>query len=518
MKFDVLVKMSLLAVLSIVAAFLVVSSSPSLTVTSASQPVYGGTLVVAESAEPPGLDPTSNAAAAIDRILQHNLFEGLVKVNPKGEIIPALAERWEISKDGLQYTFYLRKNVKFHNGRQMTAEDVKFTYERAMDPKSGNPHPEYYKDVDKLIVVDEFTFRFVMKKVSPGFLANLTEGDAVIVPKEEVATLAAKPVGTGPFKFVEWVRGSHVTLERFKDYYKAGLPYLDKVTFKFIPDPAVALAALKAGDVDVAGVSGAAIAEVEKDPKLKVISGPQNLVQILATNTAKPPFNDVRVRKAIAYAIDRAAVIKGSTFGYGTPIGSHMSPVNAYYVDMTWVNAYNPDKAKELLTAAGFANGFEATLVLPEPYVVHQWAGEVIADQLAKVGIKLKLQIIEWARWLDEVFSKANYDLTVIGHVGRIDAFGMLSGYSPWRTDYYFRRGYSNPKLDELFKLAEATADLEQRKVIYAVIQWMIADDAVNYFIQDPHLIYGMAKDVENWRILPLYIDDVTEVYRKKKS
>ena len=489
---------------------------------SAEQPVYGGTLVVAEMAEPPGLDPTTNPAAAIDRILQHNLYEGLVKIDPQGNILPALAEEWEVSPDGLEYTFHLRRGVKFHNGRELVAEDIKFTFERAMDPETGHPHPEYYANVAEIEVLDKYTVRFRMKAPTPGFLYYLTEGDSIIVPEEAVETLASQPIGTGPFKFVEWVRGDHVTLERFEDYYGTDaqgnkLPYLDRVIFKFIPDPSAALAALQAGNVDVIILTGENVPVVEADPNLKIVSGPQNLVQIMAINNAREPFDDLRVRQAICHALDRERIIEGAMFGYGTPIGSHLTPVSPYYADMLWVCEYDPERAKELLAEAGYPEGFKAKVKLPQPYEPHIRTGEIIADQLREVGIELELEIIEWGRWLSEVYTNADYDLTVIGHIGRLDPAAMLSGYSPARPDYYFRRGYSNPELDELMIKGETTVNEAQRRVIYTIVQWILAKDAVNYFIQDPHLIMAMQKDVENWRIFPIYIDDVTEVYRSRR-
>ncbi|MGQ9602430.1 MAG: ABC transporter substrate-binding protein [Candidatus Bipolaricaulia bacterium] len=507
---------SLLTILLLGLVLLASSALSGSSSSSAPQPVYGGTLVVAEMAEPPGLDPTTNAAAAIDRILQHNLYEGLVKIDNRGNILPGVAERWEVSPDGLEYTFHLRRGVKFHNGRELVASDIKFTFERDMDPATGHPHPEYYANIAAIEVLDDYTVRFRMKVATPGFLYYLTEGDSIIVPKEAVATLASQPVGTGPFKFVEWVRGDHITLAKFADYYKKELPYLDKVSFKFISDPSSSLAALQAGNVDVIILSGENVPTVEADPNLKIVSGPQNLVQIMAINNAREPFSDVRVRRAICHALDREKIIEGAMFGYGTPIGSHLTPVSPYYADMLWVCGYDPAKAKELLAEAGYPNGFKAKMKLPQPYEPHIRTGEIIADQLKEVGIELELEIIEWGRWLSEVYTNADYDLTVIGHIGRLDPAAMLSGYGPARPDYYYRRGYSNPDLDELMVKGETTVDEAQRKVIYTIVQWILAKDVVNYFIQDPHLIMAMQKNVENWRIFPIYLDDVTEVYKSR--
>jgi peptide/nickel transport system substrate-binding protein len=481
------------------------------------EPVYGGTLIVSTDTEPPGLDPTTIAAAATDRITYNNIMQGLVRIDRYGNIVPAIAERWEISKDGLEYTFYLRNNVKFHNGRLLTAKDVKFTFERAMNPATGVPLPKLFEDISKVEVVDDLTVKFMLKRVNANFLFYLAQGDSVIVAEEEVEKLKSHPIGTGPFKFVEWVRGDHITLERFEDYYGTDaegnkLPYLDKVIFKFIPDPAVAVAALEAGDIDVIGYAGIVperVPEIAADPRFKVLEGLTTTDVILSTNNSRPPFNDKAIRRAMCHAINREELIETAMYGFGIPIGSHASPLDPFYLDMTWVCEYNPEKSKKLLAIAGYPNGFKATLKLPIPYAYAVRSGEVIKDQLAQVGIDLEIEMIEWGRWLSEVFKEANYDLTVIGHAEPFDIYIYAN------PNYYFR--YNNPEVQELIKQGEATVDLEARKLIYWRIQWIIADDAVNGFLFNLPLLTAMKKEIEGWwKDAPIHNLDVTEVYIAK--
>ena len=472
-------------------------------------------LVVAVPAEPPQLDPTTNAAAAIDQIVNHNIYEGLVMTDSKGNIVPGLAESWDISDDGLVYTFYLRKGVKFHDGHELTSADVVYTFERNRNPETGVPHPEYYATIESIEALGDYTVQFTLSQVTAQFLATLGLGDSVVLPNGAGEELKNQPNGTGPFKFVEWVAGDHITLERFEDYWQADIPYLDEGIFKFIPDPSAALAALQAGNVDVVvRMDAAAALTIREAPGLKVISGPQNLVQIMAINNSREPFNDVRVRQAIAYAINKDEVIQGTMFGYGTPIGSHLTPVSPYYIDLNWMYPYDPEKAQELLAEAGYPGGFEATLRLPQPYDLHIKTGEVIADQLERVGIKLNLEIIEWGRWLEEVHKNADYDLTIIGHIGKMDPAADMSGYGPERPEYYFRRGWDNPWLDKLMELGVSTANFQERLKIYAIVQYIIAEEAVNYFIQDPHQLVGMAENVQGFEIFPIYVADVTHVYK----
>ena len=271
------------------------------------KPVYGGSLMVAQGVEPPGLDPTTATSAAIPRVVYSNVLEGLVRIDRDGQIVPALADKYTVSKDGKEYTFFLKKGVKFHDGKPFDAEDVKFTFERLMDPKAGIAHPEYYSDIESVQAVDSHTVKIKMKNVNSLFLFNLARPDSIVVSKQTVDKLKTAPVGTGPFKFVEWVRGSHITLTKFDGYHRKGLPYLDKVTFKFIGDPSAQIASLKAGDIDVIGydVSPENARLLEKDPKYKVLDGNTTNKVILSTNNSRKPFTDVRVRRAMAYAIDR---------------------------------------------------------------------------------------------------------------------------------------------------------------------------------------------------------------------
>jgi peptide/nickel transport system substrate-binding protein len=241
----------------------------------AQKPVYGGSLMIAQGVEPPGLDPTTATSAAIPRVVYSNILEGLVKIDRDGKIIPALVKKYSISKDGKEYTFILKKGVRFHDGKSFDAEDVKFTFERLMDvQKTGTAHPEYYKDIDELQVVDSHTVKIKLKNVNSMFLFNLARPDSIIVNTRSVEQLKTAPVGTGPFKFVEWVRGDHITMAKFEGYSRKDIPYLDKVTFKFIGDPSAQIASLKAGDIDVIAydVSPENALLLDKDPRFKVFN------------------------------------------------------------------------------------------------------------------------------------------------------------------------------------------------------------------------------------------------------
>lgn len=475
------------------------------------KPVSGGSLTIAQGVEPPGLDPTTATSAAIPRVVYGNVLEGLVRIDRDGKIIPALASEYRISKDGKEYTFILKKGVKFHDGKPFDAEDVKFTFERLMDPKTNIPNIKYYRDIESVEVADSHTVKFKLKNINSMFLFNLARPDSIIINKQTADRLKTAPVGTGPFKIVEWVRGDRVILAKFEEYYRKGLPYLDKVTFKFIGDPSAQIASLKAGDVDVIGydVSPENALLLEKDPKFKVLNGYTTTEVILSTNQTRKPFDDVRVRRAMAHAIDRSALIKGVMSGYGMPIGSHMDPGNPYYIDLTSAYPYNPTKAKQLLAEAGYPNGFEAVIKLPERFAYARRTGEIVTDMLSQVGIRLKIELTEWGQWIDRVFKNADFDLTVIGHSEPFD----IDIYA--NPKYYFR--YDNPKFQETLKKAEMEPDPKLRRDLYVALQKMITEDAVNGFLFVMPSLPTMKKEVMNWwKDYPMTAQDVTEVWIQK--
>jgi peptide/nickel transport system substrate-binding protein len=300
-------------------------------------------------------------------------------------------------------------------------------------------------------------------------------------------------------------------LTKFGDYHRKGIPYLDKVTFKFIGDPSAQIASLKAGDIDAIAydVSPENALLLEKDPKFKVLNGYTTTKVILSTNNSRKPFNDVRVRRAMAHAIDRSALIKGAMSGYGVPIGSHMDPGNPYYIDLTSTYSYDPQKAKQLLADAGYPNGFDAVIKLPERFAYAKRSGEIIADMLSQVGIRLNIELVEWGQWIGRVLNNAEYDLTVIGHGEPFD----ISIYA--NPKYYFR--YDSPKFQETLKKAEMEADPKIRKEFYIACQKIITEDAVNGFLFVLPSLPTMKKEITNWwKDYPMTAVDVTEVWIQK--
>ncbi|MBM1815543.1 ABC transporter substrate-binding protein [Pseudosulfitobacter pseudonitzschiae] len=462
-------------------------------------------IVVALQLEPPHLDPTSAAAGAIDSVLYSNVFEGLTRFMGDGSIVPGLAESWEISDDGLTYTFKLHDGVTFHDGTTMDAEDVKFSLDRARAEDSVNAQKALYTGIADVEVIDPLTVKLTLSEPNGSLLFNLAWGDAVIVAPESIENIKQTPIGTGAFKFVNWVQGDKIELER-NDAYWGDAPALAKATFKFISDPTAAFAAVMAEDVDVfAGFPAPEnLPQFEADPRFQVLIGSTEGETILSINNAQAPFDNVKVREAIAHAIDRQAIIDGAMFGYGTPIGTFFAPHNPAYVDLTGLSEYDPEKSRALLAEAGFADGFETTLHLPPPSYARR-GGEIVAAQLAEVGIKAEIINVEWAQWLETVFKGKNFGLTIISHTEPMD-IGVYAN-----PDYYFQ--YDNPDFQALMTKLNGTTDPDMRTQLLGDAQRMISEDYVNGYLFQLAMLSVAKADLQGlWTNAPTQATDLTGV------
>ena len=463
-------------------------------------------LVVQSQTEPPGLDMTATPATATSGVIFYNVQEALVKVDRHGKLVPWLAERWHTA-DNRNYTFFLKKGVRFHNGRELKAADVKYAFERALNPETKHPYAKDYEAIGDIIVKDDYTVTFALKSVNASFLQNIARAGSVIYPREAVETMKSHPIGTGPFRFEEWVRGDRIVLTKNPDYHVKGLPHLDRVTFRFITDPNAVLAALKAGDVDVSlfGLGPEHVQDVQKDARFQVLVGDTTNDVILAMNNSRKPYTDVRVRRAMTYGINKSDVLKGAMFGMGKILGTNVDPLNPYYVDMSKVMPYDPAKAKQLLAEAGYPNGFDTVLKVAPQYYYTVRSGEVIAENLKKIGVNVKIEQIEWGQWLSRVFREADFDLTIIGHA---EAWDIKNYANP---KYYFR--YDSPKFQELFAKSEVTVDDRARRDVYVQMQKLMVEDApVVWLFMHPRLAVAKKGVQGLWKDLPASAADLSEV------
>ncbi len=453
-------------------------------------------LVIGISLEPPVLDPTKNAAAAIRSLTCPNVFESLGRINRNGDIVKGLAESWTISSDGKEYVFKLLKGVKFHDGEMLDASVVKFSLDRLFAADSTAPGKALYTDIDKVEAVDPSTVKVTLKSPNSYMLYNLSLGDAGVMHPKSAATNDKHPIGTGPFAFKERKEGDSITLAKASTYRDPAAIKLNTVIYKVVKDPSAQVSALLAGDIDAfPGFQAPELVErIKKDQRFVVVVGTTEGEVILATNNGKKPFDDLRVRQAMAHAINRKELIDAES-GYGTPIGSFFPPHNKAYIDLTGTYPLDIAKAKALLKEAGHPNGFEASLKLP-PVGYAQRAGEVIAAQMAKIGIKIANTQLQWPQWLAEVFKGKNYDLTIVAHTEAND----LDRYA--RDDYYWN--YHSDAFKAKWKQVIEATDFAMRDELLKDCQRIIAKDAVNGYLYQLAKIGVWKKDlVGMWENAP---------------
>jgi peptide/nickel transport system substrate-binding protein len=457
--------------------------------------------------EPTGLDPTVAPAAAIGEIVHYNILEGLTKITMDGAVLPLLAETWKHTPDGKTYTFELKKGLKYSDGADFDANAVKFSFDRARAPGSTNKAKKaVFDNISSVVVQDAHTVILVLNNADGTLPFRLGENTAVILHPNSAADAATKPVGTGPYKLESWAKGSAVTLVKWDGCRDAAKVALKKVTFRFINDPAAQVAALLAGDIDGMPRFGAlpSLKQFQNDKRFKVEIGATAGKGILSINNKRKPFDDVRVRRALSHAIDRKAFIDGAQEGLGTPIGSHFAPGNVGYLDLTKRYPYDPEKAKALLREAGVTTPLNVTLTLPPPAYARK-GGEIVAAQLAKVGVIAKIENVEWAQWLSGAF-KGNFDLTIINHAEPQD-------YATVYADPNYYIGYDSAKFRAMVAAHATISDPKEKARLWADIQRQLAEDAVNVFIWNPAQVAVFRAGLRGlWNSSPIFANDMAAV------
>ena len=465
-------------------------------------------LTMGYQTDPEGLDPQRTAAASTFSIT-NNIYDTLVGVTSDWEITPRLAKSWVISEDGMEITFALRDDVYFHNGRQFKASDVEYSFNRLKDaesPKAGD-----YKNIVKIEVIDDYNIKFSTEKLDVELLKWFAYPWTAIVPEEAVNNLKTNPVGTGAFTLKEWVPQQQIILVRNENYYGEKAK-LETVKLVLIPDATSIMAGLQVGDMDIVPLSGDQVTMLENNTDYKIISQPMNAVQIMAMNTDNEILSNEKVRQAIAMAINKDDVIEASTFGYGDKIGSHLPSTSPDYFDTNDIMTYDVEKAKALLKEAGYENGFDITLSLPKTYQLHVDAGQVIADQLSKIGINVKVELVEWGTWVSDIYGAKKYEMTVCGHTGRLDSYAFLKRYKSDSNDYV---SLKTGEVDALLDNALQELDDSKRKEIYKEIQIILANKLPAIYIQAPHTMLGMSSNVEGMKIFPIDVYEFKDVYFK---
>jgi peptide/nickel transport system substrate-binding protein len=458
----------------------------------------GGTLVYAKPKDAVKIDPQNITDGESFDVTRH-IFENLVQfVEEKTEVRPGLAESWSTSNDGKTWTFKLRRNVKFHDGTPFNAQAVVFNFERMMDEK--NPYHkgpfEYYKsffngypgDLESIKATDEHTVVFTLKKPIAPFLSNLATSSFGMMSPDSVKKFGddifKNPVGTGAFRFVEWVPNERIVLEKNKDYWQKGVPVLDRIVFRTIPENAARLLELEKGSVHaIHGINTDDAVRIKGNKDLKLLTQTGMNVGYMMFQTQKKPFDDKRVRQAINMAVDKQALVKALYGEFGQPAKNPMPPVLWGYNDKVKDYPHDPARAKRLLAEAGHPNGFKTSLwAMPvaRPYMPDaRKAAEVLQANLAQIGVEAEIVSMDWGVYLKRT-SDGDHDLALLGWTGDNGdpdnfLFTLLGGPSIGGNN---KSRYSNPKVDELLMKAQQLTDQKERAKLYEEAQVLIKEDA----------------------------------------
>ena len=453
------------------------------------------------------LDPHKAVAAGTKEVM-FNVFEGLMKPTPEGDLIPAVAEKYEVSDDQLVYTFTIRDGIKFHNGQPVTAGDVVNSITRCIEPsEAGVLAVEPLSAVEKVTGMDERTVQIRLKEPNTEFLAYLT---LAILPAEYDGQDTA-PVGTGPFKFVSRAAQDNIVLERFDDYW-GEKAYLDKVTYKIIENADSILMSLQSGAVDLfAHLTSTQVAQLGDD--FNIEEGTMNLVQAMYLNHAEKPFDDVRVRQALCCAIDRQQILDLAFDGYGSLIGSSMYPAFGKYFDDSLTNYYTHDveKAKALLADAGYPDGFSMTITVPSNYQPHIDTAQVIVEQLKQVGIRAEILPVTWESWLNDTYMGRQFQATVVGvDASTMTARALLERFTSTAGNNFIN--YNNAEYDAFFQEAVSAADDAAQTAAYKKAEANLTENAANVYIQDLADLVAVRKGLEGVRFYPIYVLDLAGI------
>lgn len=474
------------------------------------EPVKGGEITVGIAQDlDDSLDPHQTVAAGTREVL-FNIFEGLVKPNSDGEMIPAVAEKYTLSEDGTTYTFTLREGVKFHNGQTVTAEDVVYSINRCAAVPEGQEKPlvAAFSAVKSVEALDEKTVAVTIAQRDLEFISYMT---AAIIPADYENQDTA-PVGTGPFRFVSRTPQQDFVMERFEDYWGAPA-WLDKVTYKICENADALVMNLNGGSIDLcAHLTSAQASQLNQN--FQVLEGTMNLVQAIYLNNQAKPFDNRLVRQALCYAIDRQGIMDMVADGHGTAVGSSIYPAFTKYFLPELVDKYphSVEKAKELLAQAGYPDGFDMTISVPNNYQPHMDTAEVVAEQLREAGINVTIQPVEWSTWLDTIYNGRQFQATVVGvDAANMTARAMLERFT---SDYGKNFiNYNNPAYDALFQKAINAQDEAEQTDLYKQMETMLADTAANVYIQDLCDLVAMRQDLGGLKFYPIYVLDLSTVY-----
>lgn len=500
----------------------VATATPGAAAAAGEQPVRGGTLTVGLASDIANLDPF-RSNLFVDRLVQYNIYDSLVTVDEKLEIKPALAESWDTS-DPKTVVLKLRKGVKFHDGTEFNAEAVRWNIQRILDDKTS-PRNSELNTIASVEVVDPATVRFNLKEPFAPLFSLLVDRAGMIVSPAAAEKggqdFTRNPVGggTGPFKFVEWKKDERIVLERNPEYWRkdkdgGALPYLDRVTYRPIPNEETRFANLKTGEIDVSdGAPDKDVEAIKKDSNLIYRQLPAFSRGGIWLNSNAEPFNNKALRQAVAYATDRAEIVKTVLFDVSVVGTGPVAPPHLGYDPSFKGVQYDPAKAKEKLAEGGKPNGFSFKLFIQSGSPQTQIYGELFKDQLKKVGIEVELVQQEFTKVVSDT-QAGNFTASLIGWSGRIDPDGDM--FAHFTTGGSFNYGkYSNPEADKALQEGRTTFDLEKRKAAYRRANQIIGEDAPYLFVSNGVARQVSSAKVRNYLLMPDNMMRYAEVWKK---
>ncbi|WP_291256341.1 ABC transporter substrate-binding protein [Fusobacterium sp.] len=440
------------------------------------------------------LNPYKMVSSGTEEIML-NVFEGLLMPNTKGELIPAIAEEYSVSEDGLYYTFKIREGIKFHNGNPLDVKDVEFSLKRMSGKDGFPPSSALFQEIEDIKVLDGNRVQIKLKEADSAFIYSLTEG---IVPDENADQLDKNPIGTGPFRIAQYDREQQLVLDRFDDYWGEKVK-VDRVTIFVVPNNETAFLKLLSGEINM--LSRVDSKRVNELKNFNNVSAPQNTVQIFALNNDVKPFDDERVRKAINLAINKDEIIAGVMGGDGIKLETNMSPVMSKFCIDNIGEKQNIEEAKKLLTESGNSN-LTFTIKVPSNYQMHVDTAQIIAEQLKNIGVTAKIETIEWTTWLSDVYSGRKYEGTIVGLSGKLDPYSILRRYtSDYKSNFF---NFKDAEYDELIQNAKESTVDEIIVTNYKKAQEILRDKQAAIYIMDPKLITTLDKKISGFEYYPL--------------
>lgn len=454
------------------------------------------TINAAISGDPQTLDPHGTSATLTFQVTT-SIYDTLLESGESGDLLPSLAESWSMSPDQLEIRFTLRPGVRFHDGTSFDALDVKASLERILDPAFNSPNVRDFQAIASVEAVSDLELVLKLKEVSAPLLNTLASSWAAILPSEGIRSgrnFAVEPLGTGPFSFVAWDKGSKIELLANKDYF-GGAPAIPGVNLVVVTQQAQRIQGLLTGDLDTADlITPEDEAVLLKSGRVSVGLHPSALVLVLAINNSRPGLDDLRVRKAMNLAVDKQKMLDAA-YGGGTPVASFNDTANPFYEDLNHYVIHDPEMARKILADSSY-DGRELDLVLPQNFEPHVKAGQIYQQYFADIGIKTKIRMVDWATWISSVYGDADYDLTVIGHTGKLDPDSRFAGYGS--SAMYVR--YENPELRRLIEQARGTLALESRRTMYRRVQEIFAQEFPFVFLGTPTSRYAWRSDIQGFR------------------